>query len=290
MYPDLIINLDNLRETVEFLADLSPPRNWAHPESLERAADYVRCAFESYGLETREQAFRADRGERRNIIATLSGGTDPRVVVGAHYDVCGDRPGADDNASAVAGLLECARILAGFEAELKHTVELVAYALEEPPFFATHEMGSYVHAKSLHEEGVEVKGMLCLEMIGYFTDQPNSQKYPLPGMGLIYPSCGNFIGVVGNFASARLVRQVKKHMKAASVDIHSLTAPAVITGVDFSDHRSYWKFGYPAVMITDTSFYRNPHYHAITDTPDTLDYAKMGEVVKGLCYAVMNLK
>jgi Zn-dependent M28 family amino/carboxypeptidase len=289
MYPDLTINLDSLRETVEFLAGLSPPRNCRNIESMERAADYVRRAFEGFGIKTCDQVFPVEGRQYRNVIGTLPGSHASRVIVGAHYDVCGDQPGADDNASAVAGLLECARVVTNLGSRLGHTVEFAAYALEEPPFFSTNQMGSFIHAMSLRNAGVEVRGMMCLESIGYFSEEPNSQEYPAPGMRMIYPSEGDFIAVVGNLSSAGLVQKVKRHMKAAGIKVHSLVAPALVPGVDLSDHRSYWKFGYPAVMITDTALFRNPNYHSETDTPDTLDYAKMGEVVKGLCYAVMNL-
>lgn len=194
------------------------------------------------------------------------------MIVGAHYDVCGEQPGADDNASAVAGLLEIARFAKRHEAELPYRVDFVAYALEEPPFFGTTKMGSYVHAKYLYENDIKVRGMICLEMIGFFTDRKKSQRYPLPFMGLFYPGTGNFIGVVSNYGSSSFAKQVSRHLKATAVNVETLKTPSILTGVDFSDHRNYWKFGYSAVMITDTAFYRNPNYHEPSDTMETLDY------------------
>ena len=212
------------------------------------------------------------------------------MIVGAHYDVCGNQPGADDNASAIAGLLEIARFAKKHESELPYRVDFVAYALEEPPFFGTAQMGSYVHAEFLHNNNVNIKGMICLEMIGFFTDKENSQSYPLAILRLFHPSTGNFIGVVSNFRSSSFAAQVAKHMGATSVDVRTLKAPSFVTGVDFSDHRNYWKFGYDAVMITDTAFYRNLNYHQETDLMNTLDFDKMREVIKGVCWSILNMK
>ena len=211
------------------------------------------------------------------------------MIVGAHYDVCEDQPGADDNASAIAGLLEISRIINIYKDNLKYRVDFVAYTLEEPPFFTTEAMGSYVHAKEIHDRKIDVRGMICLEMIGFFTEE-KTQQYPLPLMKIVYPIKGNFIGVVGDFNSVSLVNEVSKYIKTAAIDVSKLYAPAAVPGVDFSDHRSYWSFGYKAVMITDTAFYRNPNYHSESDTIDTLDFDKMVEVVSGLCFAIMNFK
>jgi Zn-dependent M28 family amino/carboxypeptidase len=187
----------------------------------------------------------------------------------------------------VAAILELARLLADHRPLLDHRLELVAYTLEEPPVFRSRHMGSAVHARSLRERGVEVRAMICLEMLGYFSDRPGSQSFPAPGLGLLYPRTGNFIAVVGSLGGRRITRQVKARMAGASmVPVISINAPSLLPGVDFSDHRSYWNQGFPAVMITDTAFYRNPHYHEPSDTPDTLDYRRLAEVVKGL-YAAM---
>jgi len=197
---------------------------------------------------------------------------------------------AYSNASAIAGLLEVARFAKTHESELPYRVDFVAYTLEEPPFFRTTSMGSYIHAKSLHENSISVKGMICLEMIGYFTDQRKSQRYPLSIMRWFYPDTGDFIGVVSNYSSGSLAKQISQHLKATSVGVETLKAPSFITGVDFSDHRNYWKFGYDAVMITDTAFYRSPNYHEHSDTIDTLDFGRMKEVVKGICWFLLDGK
>ena len=197
------------------------------------------------------------------------------------YDPQTHTPGADDNASGVAGLLELARLLAISPPPV--AVELVAYTLEEPPHFRTDAMGSVWHARSLRRSGTKLRVMISLEMIGYFSDEPGSQRYPLPGLDLIYPRRGNFIAIIGRIDDAAMTRRLKAAMLgAADLPVHSMNAFALIPGVDFSDHRSYWAEGYPALMVTDTAFYRNPHYHRGTDTADRLDYVRMTKVVQGV--------
>ena len=288
-YPILNINSGNLKSTVEYITNVRPYRNYMNIGSMNIVASYIKGKFIEYGLVVEEQRFEVGDKEYANIIGTIGLENPKRVIVGAHYDVCGNQPGADDNASAVAGLLEIARLTKEHASELKYRVDFVAYSLEEPPFFGTEKMGSYIHAKYLYDEGIEIRGMICLEMIGFFTDEKNSQKYPLGIMKLFYPSEGNFIGIVGNFKSSPLIKEVKMHMKATSIEVRTLRAPAWIGGVDFSDHRNYWKFGYDAVMVTDTAFYRNLNYHRETDTIDTLNFAKMEEVIKGVCWTLLNL-
>jgi len=287
--PDITIDKNQLHSTVQKLSGLSPARSYENIGSLNKAADFIMDEFQRYGYSPLEQIFRVDGTEYRNIIASYGPETGPRFIVGAHYDVAGEKPGADDNASGVAGLLALADLFKKHSPKIDFRIDFVAYTLEEPPFFRTKNMGSYVHAKSLHDAGVKVEGMVCLEMLGFYSDAPNSQGYPLPLMRLFYPSKGNFIGVVGNFASSDLVRHVRDRMRSADIDVESLKAPSCLIGVDFSDHRNYWKFGYHAIMITDTAFYRNPNYHSASDTIDTLNFDKIKEVVKGIYWALINL-
>ncbi len=289
-YPDPGILTENLENTVRYLTSISPARSYNHPDSMKKAAAYISQKFKEYGLAPTEQQCIALGNPYINIVASVGPREGSRLIVGAHYDVCGDQPGADDNASAIGGLLEVARFAKKHESELPYGIDFVAYALEEPPFFRTTQMGSYVHAESLHKNNVKVKGMICLEMIGFFTNEEKSQSYPLSLMRMFYPNTGNFISVIGNYGSSSLANQVTKHMKATSVDVRTLKAPSFVSGVDFSDHRNYWKFGYDAVMITDTSFYRNPNYHEATDTIDTLNFNKMQEVVKGVCWSILNIQ
>jgi len=280
---------DRLRASVEALATSLQPRDFAHPEGLDRAAAYIADELRKAGGRVREQPFRVEGREYRNVIATFGPGGGERVVVGAHYDTAGARPGADDNGSGVAGLLELARLL-GAEAPAS-TVELVAYTLEEPPTFRTERMGSHVHAAALAQAGTRVRAMVALEMIGFFSDAPGSQRYPLSALRWLYPTTGNFIAVVGKLGEGRLVRAVKRSIRSAAGDlpVRSINAPTAVAGIDFSDHRCYWAQGYPAVMITDTSFYRNPNYHEETDLPATLDFGRMALVVAGIDRAVRDL-
>lgn len=284
----LAVNPQRLETHVRMLSETLVPRDAAHPENLDRVAAYIRQAFAHASATVVDQPFQVDTRTYRNVIARYGPETKERIIVGAHYDAAGPFPGADDNASGVAGLLELAVLLE--KSDLPRTVELVAYALEEQPFFGTPQMGSMVHAKALQREGVRVRAMFSLEMIGYFTDAADTQQFPLALLSWWYPTTGNFIAVVGKLGQGRLVRRVRYAMaQASSLPVCSLTAPRLLRGVDFSDHASYWQMGYPAVMITDTAFYRNPHYHTKTDTADTLDYHSMAQVVAGVYAAVHEL-
>jgi Zn-dependent M28 family amino/carboxypeptidase len=265
------------------------PRDERHPENLDRAAAYIRQELQSAGgQQVEDQEFVVSGETYRNVIARFGPETRERIVVGAHYDAAGPYPGADDNASGVAGLIEMARLLGKKPPSLR--VELVAYSLEEPPHFASSTMGSAVHAASLKKQGVRVRAMIALEMIGYFTDEPDSQQFPAPFLSRLYPSKGNFITVVGKLGQKSLVRRIKKAMaRATPLPVESINAPTSLTGVDFSDHRNYWAAGYEAAMITDTAFLRNPHYHQASDRPETLDYRSMARVVEGVHAAVREL-
>jgi Zn-dependent M28 family amino/carboxypeptidase len=209
------------------------------------------------------------------------------VVVGAHYDSVPGTPGADDNASAVAGLLELARLCK--ESPSRKTLVFAAFVNEEPPSFGSKNMGSMVYAKRLKDNKIPIEVMISLEMIGFFSEE-SIQQYPLPGMDLFYPKEGNFIGVVGNFSSSRYVSLFKKGIrKHSNMIAKSLTAPEFFGGINLSDHYAFWQQGYRAVMITDTSFYRNRNYHQETDTIDTLNFRRMAELVKGLYFTLLEI-
>jgi hypothetical protein len=275
---------------VEFLTSLRPARSYRHPASLNQAADYIKAEFEKLECRVTEQPFRVDGQAYRNIIASFGPASAERIIVGAHYDVCGDQPGADDNASAVAGLLETARLLRACHARLTRRIDLVAYSLEEPPFFGTEDMGSNVHAKSLHEQKVAVRAMICYEMIGYYSDEPGSQRFPDPQLAKLYPSTGNFITVVGKQGQEAIVTRVQQLMQAhADIDVQSISLPSSVGLAGLSDHRNYWRYGYEALMINDTAFLRNANYHQPTDTIDTLDFRRMAEVVNGVLGAILEL-
>lgn len=268
-----------LREHVYSLAKVLPPRS-DDPDKLDRSAEYIRDVLLSYG-DAKYQEFDVGGITYRNVVLRLGPEAGVLFVVGAHYDAAGGLPGADDNASGVAGLLELGRVLS--RTALRGPVELVAYALEEPPYFGTRDMGSYRHAARLKAEGREPTLMLSLEMIGYFRDEPGSQTYPLPGLRYLYSNRGDFISVIGRLREIAAVRKIKRLFRAnTDLPIYSLTAPPLVPGMTFSDHLNYWSHGFNAVMITDTAFMRNPNYHTASDTPDTLDYSRMAKVVEGV--------
>ena len=279
-----------LEAHVRMLAETLAPRHWKRQDNLDAAADYIAARLAEAGARVTEQAYAVSgAGRYRNVIGSFGPGSGERVVVGAHYDVAGPYPGADDNASGVAGLLELASMLGG-NRTLTARVDLVAFTLEEPPYYDTEWMGSHVHAAALRRQGAVVRAMLSLEMIGCFTDAPASQEVPHPLLRLVYPSTGRFVAVVGRVGEVRLLRRIKRTMQEATdLEVYSMTGPEWVPGVDFSDHRSFWRHGYPAVMITDTAFYRNPRYHTASDTPPTLDYQRMAEVVRGVHRAVLAL-
>ncbi len=269
------------------------PRDHSHPEQLERAASYIEAELRGTGARISNQPIEVNAPAGflyRNVIASFGPATGPRIIVGAHYDAMGELPGADDNASGIAVLLELARLL-GAGPEPAMQTELVAYVLEEPPYFRDPFMGSAVHAAFLRADGAAVRAMLCLEMVGYFSDEPGSQRLPTVLLRPFYPDRGDFSGIIGDLGSRSLVRKVKRSFRAASsLPTRSLNGPRFIPGVEFSDHLSYWNEGYPAIMITDTAFYRNIAYHTEGDTPDRLDYEKMVGVVLGVYQAVRSLK
>lgn len=264
------------------------PRDESHVDNLDRVAAYIKDEFSQTSALVSEQAYDVRGRSYRNVIAQYGPDSEERIVVGAHYDTAGPLPGADDNASGVAGLLELAHLLARQQPPLR--VELVAFTLEEPPYFRTTKMGSSIHARSLRVQNKRVRAMLCLEMIGYFSDAPNSQHFPGVALSAFYPATGNFVGVVGRLGDWPLVRKTKAAMRnAAPLPVYSINAPSFVTGVDFSDHASYWSAGYSAVMITDTAFYRNRYYHTAQDTEEKLDYKRMAMVVEGVYAAVIEL-
>lgn len=281
---------DKLYRHVEFLTELRPYRNCWNLDSLEKVCDYLKTEFKSMGASPIEQKWVARENEYTNIIASYQPEKKKRLIVGAHYDVCGEQAGADDNASAVAGLLESARMVFQHQPKIDYRIDFVSYCLEEPPFFGGTEMGSYIHAKSLSEEGADVIGMICYEMIGYFSDEPGSQKFPHPALAELYPSVANFIIVVGRPENHDFNVKVHELMKEdAGIDVQMIDFKEISALAGLSDQQSYWAFDYPALMINDTSFVRNPNYHEKTDTIDTLDFDKMTEVVNASYKAIIGM-
>ncbi len=264
-------------------------RNIFRYEALERSAELIRRTFQEMGFEVREQPFPVGQKTVRNIAAELPGAGKPAeiVLVGAHYDSVMGSPGANDNASGVAAMLELARMARRKSAAA--TLRFVAFVNEEPPFFLTGAMGSRVYARQAKARGERIAAMLSLETIGYFSDRPGSQSYPFP-ISYFYPKTGDFIGFVGNLASRGLVRRiVRKFRSRATIGSEGIAAPSAIPGIGWSDHWSFWQEGYPAVMVTDTALYRYPYYHTRADTPDHIDYDRLARVVSGLDAVIDNL-
>jgi Zn-dependent M28 family amino/carboxypeptidase len=275
-----------LEQLVRKLSTDFADRTFDNETRLEGAAAYLESQLARLGVKVESQRFTAEGRPYRNLVVKLGPDTPEVMVVGAHYDVAGERPGADDNASGVAGLVELARLLKG--QSFRQRVELVVYTNEEPPFFRTPYMGSAVHARSLAESGKRASLMLSLECIGYFSDARGSQDHPVRLLNVMYPTTGNFISLVGFYQDGDVARQVKAAMKSASdLPVYSINAPGFVVGVDFSDHLNYWNEGFVGMMVTDTAFYRNKAYHTPQDTADRLDYRRMAKVVDGVRAAVM---
>lgn len=214
--------------------------------------------------------------EFKNVIAKKVGAKDSIVVV-SHYDTAVGTPGADDNASGVAATLEIARRIKNYKTN--HTIYFIFVTNEEPPFFRTKAMGSYINAKNFKSRNEKIGLVINLESIGYYSQTKNSQSYP-PFIGFFYPSTGNFIGVVSNLSSKKYGKMLYNFFKQKNLmPVEFGAMPEFVPGVDFSDHLNYWKFGYKAVMLTDTAFYRNPNYHTLNDTPETLNYEKINNIV-----------
>lgn len=278
-----------LQEHVHRLAVEIGDRNVFRYAALLESACYIEEAFQGNGWSTRRQEFDVEGKRVCNIEATVVAA--PRgnhiVVVGAHYDTVLGSPGANDNASGVAAVLELARLLRHHP--FVHSLRLVAFVNEEPPFFRTRLMGSCVYAHSLRQRRENAVAMLSIETIGCYSSVHGSQKYPFP-FGLFYPSAGNFIGFVGNPASRSLVRHcVGTFRDHTSFPSEGLAAPAWVMGVGWSDHWAFWKEGYQAVMVTDTALFRYPHYHSAYDMPHALDFASMARVVVGLSHVAGDL-
>jgi len=223
-----------------------------------------------------------------NLEAELRGASSEIVVIGAHYDSVVGSPGANDNGSGVAALLTLARRLA--RSHNTRTLRFVAFVNEEPYYFQSSQMGSYVYAGRCHERGENVQAMISLETIGYYSNESGSQSYPVPGLGSLYPRTGNFIAFVGNVASRSLLRDaLGEFRRGAQIPSEGVAMPSSLPGVGWSDQWSFWQHGYPGIMVTDTAPFRYPHYHAASDTPDKLDYDSMTRVVSGMERVIRHL-
>ena len=285
---DRKLSSERLKKHVAVLSEELVPRSYQNVGNLDQCASYIEGHFEQAGGRVTVQEYEVDGEIYKNVIAAFGPQTTSRIVVGAHYDAYREFPGADDNASGVAGLIELGHLLKGVE--LGQRIELVAFTLEEPPFFRTDNMGSARYAKELHSTNADIEAMICLEMIGFFSDEKSSQRYPSAMLQLFYPDRANYIAVVGSTGDRKLIKQVKDSMKGATdLPVCSMSAPKVIPGIDFSDHLNFWNQGYTAVMVTDTAFYRNLEYHTVNDTLCRLDFDRMAKVTLGVYEAVMKM-
>lgn len=266
------------------------PRTADHFANLQRAAEYIFAQLKSTSADVSYQDLLVDGRKYKNIIARYGPKSGALMVIGAHYDAHGHVDpiptrsvhtlGADDNASDVAGLIQLAKLL--HQNQPNRSVELLAYTLKEPPFFRMSDTGSAYHARALAAQNLSVYLMISPETIGDFSDQPNSQDYPVRGLSALYADTGNFITIVGNVSHFNATRKVKALMRGATdLPIFSINAPPLLTGIDFSDHLNYWAHDMPALMISDTAFMRNKHYHLAGDTYDKLDYVRMAKLVQG---------
>ncbi len=279
-----------VRRDVVALCDLGE-RSTMVPEGLAAGADLIERELSAAGYRVERHTYRVERDDvvAANLIAEIRGSTwpDQIVVIGAHYDSVTGTIGADDNASGVAGMLALARRFA--RAKPGRTLRFVAFANEEPPHFHTQDMGSWQYAKRCHDRGETIEAMVSLETIGYYSDEPHSQGYP-PPISALYPGTGNFIAFASNVGSLPLTAQSVRAFRArTTLPVESASLPEVVTGMGWSDHWSFWQFDWPAIMVTDTALFRNPHYHETTDLPPTLDYARLAQVVQGMVGVVEEL-
>jgi len=280
---------DHLKEHVTVLAGQIGERNLDHYQRLEAAAAYIRHDLEQQEYKVTEADYDVQGKTVRNLY-TYVDGTDMSkgiLVIGAHYDSVSLSPGANDNASGVATVLELARILKNESPN--QGIMLAFFSNEEPPYFQTGEMGSLKLAREFQWQKLPITAMISVETIGYYSDQPGSQKYP-SAISSLYPNTGNFIGFVSDLHSRSLLhRAIAEFRSSTHFPSEGANLPSSIKGVGWSDHWSFWQIGVPAIMVTDTAPFRYPHYHQPSDTPDKLDYDKMARVVVGLKHVVMKL-
>jgi hypothetical protein len=287
LLPNEIALRDELKADVEKLGGEIGERNMVRYAQLSAAAEFIENSFSVTGLQPRRDSYELHGLACHNVEAEI-GAPGQIILIGAHYDSVFGAPGANDNGSGVAALLALARRFAG--KSFPHTLRFVAFVNEEPPYFQTSQMGSFVYASRCKDRGDKISAMISLETIGYFCDTPHSQTYPAPGLGFFYPTTANFIGFVGNTHSRSLLRRaVKLFRQQRKLPSEGAALPSFIPGVSWSDQWSFWQHGYRAIMITDTALFRYRHYHEPTDTPDKLDYDRFALVVSGMEQVIADL-
>ena len=281
---------EELKSYVVHLAETIGERNLGHHKELCEAADYIEAKFKEFGYEPQRQQYKVNGLDCYNIDAEIKGSSKPEeiVIIGGHYDSVRGTPGANDNGSGTAAMLALAKLFKDSKPAL--TLRFVGFTNEEPPYFQNRgEMGSWVYAEACRKKNEDIVGVLSLETMGYFTDEPDSQHYPAP-LDKFYPSTGNFIGFVSNLQSRPLQQRVIKTFREhAKIPSEGASLPDVLPGVGWSDHWSFWQEGYQGIMVTDTAPFRYPHYHEPTDTPDKIDYERFAKVVEGLVFVIEEL-
>jgi hypothetical protein len=277
---------NNIKQHISVLAEKIGERNIWKYDNLKASASYIEKAITEMGYEVKKQEYMV-MGERvENLEWELTSERHPEeiILVGAHYDSVSGSPGSNDNASGVAALLEIARLL---KAEtLSRTIRFVTFVNEEPPFFQTGKMGSRIYASRSRQRGEKIIAMFSLETIGYYSHEKGSQNYPFP-LSFFYPDTGNFIAFVGNVSSRSLVQEALEIFRSKTAfPSEGIAAPGWFPGIGWSDNWSFWKEGYPAIMITDTALFRYPYYHTHQDVPDNIEYEQMSRVVVGMSETV----
>jgi hypothetical protein len=280
-----------LQQHVVMLSHTIGERRLGNGRSLARARQYIEAQLRQMAASQAARLHLENLGPEApgaaNVIFELPGSSTKFLIVGAHYDTAPGTPGANDNASGVAATLALAQRFVG--APLHHSLRFVLFANEEPPYFQNPGMGSLVHATGCRRRDERIVAMLALESLGYYSELPQSQAYPWP-IALFYPETGNFLGFVGNLGSRNLVRQaIDSFRRSTPFPSQGAALPAWLPGVGWSDHWAFWQSGYPAIMVTDTAVFRDPHYHQEHDTPQRLDYVKLAQVTLGLEQVIKEL-
>ena len=278
-------------ETLTHLTQVQPPRNHKNIDSLNKIANYLKNRFDDIGLDTSFQEFEINENIYKNVIATLNPQYEKRLIIGAHYDVCGNTQGADDNASAIAGVIQTAIELFGIQDEIPFRIDFLCFTLEEHPYFGTQNMGSYKYAKYLFDNKVDVIGMINYEMIGYFTsnDVDLEQFIFFITKSQANTSKGNYIASLSDEQSVNFLSKFDFMNVEKNIEYVEAMIPTPLNVITASDHLNFWKFGYSAIMITDTAHFRNPNYHTLNDTLETLDIKKMQDVISLVVNGIKNL-
>lgn len=283
------INVDRLKQHVYMLAEEIGEHNIYHPAALRASAAYITHQWQDQGYYVTPQTYTVNGLQCANLEITRrgNGATDDCIVIGAHYDSVAGSPGANDNGSGIAALLELSRLFTNIESNT--SVRFVAFVNEEPPFFYGNNMGSMIYAKRAQQQQDKIRFMISLETIGYYLELPNSQHYP-PLLKYFYPRTGNFVAFVSNFSSRGVMHNaVKRYRLSSDFPVEHIATLSIVPGVSWSDHLSFWREGYKAFMITDTALYRYPYYHTTQDSADKLTYEPYAKMVNGLFMMLQTL-